>query len=113
MPSLSELAGDFDEGQPMYQKPSKYDRSERSLKARFDCLRNAVENSNGDVDSFPTEYEVAKFTANIQGDTRYRNKNHLVKLGLRKISIENHRKSLLRLVNFKGDIESFCLKPIR
>ena len=113
VPSLSELAREVDEGQSMYQKPPKYDRSERSLKASFDCLRTALENSSGHVDSFPTEYEVAKFTANIQGDTRYRNKNHLVKLGLRKISIENHRKSLLRLVNFKDDIESFCLKPIR
>ena len=89
----------------------KYDRTLANLRKKFDCLRQAL--SEEALKTYPTEKEIADLIVGLKDNKFYRTKRHLVKLGLAKEIVEEHKVNLLRLVNFEGTNEAYCEKPIR
>ena len=89
----------------------KYDRTRNGLDMRLGCLGKAL--SDIAHERPLTDSEVELLIQGLEGNDFYRNKRHLVKLGLSKEAVKAHRVALLRLVNFEGTNEAFCAKPLR
>ena len=92
------------------EKP-KYDRTRAGLSMRFECLLTAL-SANG-VKNLPTDKEIDLVIDGLEGNTFYRTKRHLEKLGMSKDAVKAHKATLLRLVNFEGTNDAFCDKPLR
>ena len=92
------------------EKP-KYDRTRAGLSMRFECLLTAL-SANGEK-NLPTDKEIDLIIDGLEGNTFYRTKRHLEKLGMSKDAVKAHKATLLRLVNFEGTNDAFCDKPLR
>ena len=49
----------------------------------------------------------------FKNDQKPKNKSNLIRAGLNPILVNKNKKYLLRLINFTGNVETFCSKPIK
>jgi len=90
-------------------KPT-YDRTREGLGQRFDCFLEYGSKTN--AANLPTRDEISILITNLQENEFYRNKRHLVKLGLSQNTVDQHKKTLLKIVNDTGSVEKFCSRFI-
>lgn len=86
--------------------PTEYKRSAADLLGRFECFIQAKRIEG--AEKLPTDLEINNFINNIQGVDTYRNKRHIVALGLSQEIVDEFRPELLRLVNYTGDVVDYC-----
>lgn len=103
------------------EQKANYDRTRTGMEKRFSCLRSHVE-SNG-FKNFPSNQEIDAFIQNVEKltftsdtsvttgtDTKKISPFQILRLGLPKLSMADHKKAIVKLVNFEGTNEEYCAR---
>ena len=89
---------------------TKYDRTGNGMRERFKCLSDyAVANG---IIGLPSAQEIETLITSLKNNDYYMHKGKIVNGGITQESMVEHRKALIRLVNFEGSNEDYCAKPV-
>ena len=100
---------DIIDDQPMWQKEGIL-RSAGVIKSRARCLNDFLKATDKTIFLNPNDINVLEEA--LEKDVKRKTKRHLIKFGLNSAMVEENKKALLRLVNFKGDLQAYCEKPL-
>lgn len=53
-----------------------------------------------------------RLTNNLEGNDYYRSHRQIVKAGMPQDLMDKHKKAFVRLINFEGSNEDYCIKPV-
>jgi hypothetical protein len=88
----------------------RYDRTSNGMRERFKCLSDyAVANG---IIGLPSAQEIETLITSLKNNDYYMHKGKIVNGGITQESMVEHRKALIRLVNFEGSNEDYCAKPV-
>jgi hypothetical protein len=89
---------------------TKYDRTSTGMEKRFKCLSDyAVANG---IIGLPSAQEIETLITSLKNNDYYMHKGKIVKAGIAQESMVEHKKALIRLVNFEGSNKDYCAKPV-
>ena len=89
----------------------KFDRDVKSMQKKLLCLQSAFNKKN--MGELLSKSDMLLMSKAFKNDQKPKNKSNLIRAGLNPILVNKNKKYLLRLINFTGNVETFCSKPIK
>ena len=89
----------------------KFDRDVKSMQKKLSCLQSAF--NKKDMGELLSKSDMLLMSKAFKNDQKPKNKSNLIRAGLNPILVNKNKKYLLRLINFTGNVETFCSKPIK
>ena len=89
----------------------KFDRDVISMEKKLSCLQSAF--NKKDMGELLSKSDMLLMSKAFKNDQKPKNKSNLIRAGLNPILVNKNKKYLLRLINFTGNVETFCSKPIK
>jgi hypothetical protein len=89
----------------------KFDRDVISMEKKLSCLQSAF--NKKDMGELLSKSDMLLMSKTFKNDQKPKNKSNLIRAGLNPILVNKNKKYLLRLINFTGNVETFCSKPIK